>query len=60
MKSKTVVTHRDVFNDIGTSLRTGVIAPPMKSVSLQLPEEALNHTVIPTSPFRLMLPIHCI
>jgi len=51
MDTKTVMPHRDVLQDIGPSLRTGLIVPPMNSNRLQLPEEAFNNAVIPTVAF---------
>ena len=56
MESKTVVSHRDVLHDIGPSLRTGLIVPPMNSLRLQFPEETFNNAVIPTVAFSAHAP----
>ena len=56
MESKAVVPHRDVLHDIGPSLRTGLIVPPMNSLRLQFPEETFNNAVIPTVAFSAHAP----
>ena len=56
MEPKAVVPHRDVLHDIGMSLRTGLIVPPMNSLRLQFPEETFNNAVMPTVTFSAHAP----
>lgn len=56
MEPKAVMPHGDVLHDIGASLRTGLIVPPVNSFRLQLTEEAFNNAVIPTVAFSTHAP----